>query len=152
MKLRIRSRNRRLLEDALDQHLQFGRALGGDVLPLDGPPRHEPLPVGGQRADAGLQAVGDDQHLVVGEQRGDLLLVGLKLVEGALDGGVLVGRVLEFDDAERQAVDEDDHVGPAVVLVLDDGELVDRQPVVVGGVVEVHQPDLVAGDGAVFPP
>ena len=76
-------------------------------------------------------AVGDDQRLVGGEQRRDLRLVGLELVEGAPDGGVLVGGVLQLDDRERQAVDEQHDVRPALVLALDDGELVDRQPVVV---------------------
>ena len=80
---------------------------------------------------------------------GDLRLVGLQLVERAVERRVLVAGVLEFDDAERQAVDEDHHVRPAVRLVLDDGELVDRQPVVGIGIVEVDQPHLFAADGAV---
>ena len=98
----------------LMQHFQLGRALGGDVSPVDRPPGHEPLPVGGERADAGLQAVGDDQHLVEGEEAGDVLLVGLELVERPLDRGVLVAGVLQLDDGQRQAVDEDDDVGAAV--------------------------------------
>ena len=83
---------------------------------------------------------------------GDVLLVGLELVEGALDRGVLVAGVLELDHGQGQAVDEDDQVGAAVVLVLDDGELVDGQPVVLLRVCEVDQPDLVAGDRAVRAP
>ena len=50
---------------------------------------------------------------------------------------------------QRQAVDEHHDVRPAVVLVLDDGELVDRQPVVVVGVVEVEHPRLRPADRAV---
>ena len=60
----------------------------------------------------------------------DLRLVGLQLVEGAVERGVFVAGVFQLDDAERQAVDEDHDVRPAVRLVLDHGELVDRQPVV----------------------
>ena len=68
------------------------------------------------------------------------------------DGRVLVGRVLQLDHRERQAVDEEHDVGPALVLAFDDRELVDRQPVVVGRIVEVDHPRLVAADGAVRAP
>ena len=80
---------------------------------------------------------------------GDLRLVGLQLVERAVERRVLVAGVLQLDHAERQAVDEDHHVGPAVRLVLDDRELVHRQPVVGVGIVEVDQADAVAADRAV---
>ncbi len=59
--------------------------------------------------------------------------------------------VLQFDHRQRQAVDEDTMSGRRLCLALDHGELVDRQPVVVVGVVEVDQPGRVAGDGAVRP-
>ena len=104
--------------------------------------------IGGQRADAGFQTVRDNQRLVEGEQAGDLPLVGLKLIEGAADRRLLVRRVLELNHAKRQAVDEDYDIGAAVVLTLDDGELVDRQPVVVVGMGEVDRPDLVVDDPA----
>ena len=84
------------------------------------------------------------------EERGDFLLVGLQLLPGFPDRGVLVGRVLQFDDAQRQPVDEDHDVGPAVVLALDDRELVDRQPVVVGRVVVVDELHPVPGNRAVL--
>jgi hypothetical protein len=41
------------------------------------------------------------------------VLVGLKLVERALDRGVLGGGVLQFEDGQRQTIDEDDDIGPA---------------------------------------
>ena len=52
------------------------------------------------------------------------------------------------NDGERQAVDEQHEVGPPFVFVLDDGELVDREPVVVVGVVEVEHANLRAADPA----
>ena len=88
---------------------------------------------------------------VPGEQRRDLGLVGLQLVEGVPEGRVLVGRVLQFDDGQRQAVDEQHHVRPALVLVLHDGELIDREEVVVGRVVEVEHAHEVAAERAVGP-
>ena len=151
MKLRRKSRKRRLLEEPLSQHLELEHRRRGEVFALDGPPGHEPLFVGGQRADAGVEAVGDDERFVEGEERRDLLLVGLELVEGGPDGGVFVGRVLQLDDGERQAVDEEHDVRAAVVLAFDDGELVDGDEVVLLGVLEVDEPDAVAGDGAVRP-
>ena len=138
-----------LVEHALEDGFQLGRALGREVVAGDGAPRHEPLAVSGQRADAGVEAVGNHEHRVRAEQRRNLRLVGLQLVEGAVDGGVLVAGILEFDHAQRQAVDEDHDVGPAVGLVLDDGVLVDGEPVVGVGVVEVDQSRLLAADGAI---
>ena len=40
------------------------------VVALDGPPGHEPLLVGGERADARLDAVGDDERLVGAKSAG----------------------------------------------------------------------------------
>ena len=138
-----------MLEDALDHHLQLRQMRIGQALARDGAPGLEPLAPGGERADTRLHAVGDDQQRVRSEERRDLGLVGLELLEGRPDGGVLVRRVLELDDRQRQAVDEEHDVRPAAVLVLHHGELVDRQPVVGGRVLEVQHPRLGAADRAV---
>ena len=87
------------LKDAFQHHLKFGQVRVGQRLPGDGAPGLEPLPTGSQRADTGLGSVGDHQRLVHGEQEGQLRLVGLELLPGRPDGGVLVRRVLQFDDA-----------------------------------------------------
>ncbi len=67
------------------------------------------------RVPTRARAVGDDQRVVVDEEGGNLRLVGLELVEGVPDGGVRVGGVLELEDGEGQAVDEEHEVGAAVV-------------------------------------
>lgn len=67
-----------------------------------------------------------------------------------MDGGVLVGWVLELNDRQWQAVYEDHNVGPPVLLALDDSELVYGQKLVVLRVLEVHQAGVIAGNGAVF--
>lgn len=71
-----------LLEDALDQHVQLRPALGRDLRSIYRPPGHEPRKVRGEGAGPRLQAVGDHQNLVVGEEGGDVVLVGLELLEG----------------------------------------------------------------------
>ena len=134
------------LEDALQHHLELCHVRVGQRLPRDRAPGLEPLPAGGQRADAGLVPVRDHERLVHGEQGGQLGLVGLELLPRRPYGGVLVGGVLQLDHAQRQAVDEQHHVRPAGIPVLGDGELVDRKPVVPGGVVEVNNTDDVAAD------
>ena len=98
------------VEDPLDHNLKLAQMLVGQPRAVDGPPGHEPFAVGGEGADARVEAVGDDQRLVEGEQRRDLLLVGLELIEGRPDGGLFVGGVLQFHDRQRQAVDEQHHV------------------------------------------
>ena len=137
------------VKHTLEHRLQFRRALGRRRIARHRPPRHEPLAVGGQRADARRNAVRDHQRRVGAEQRRDLRLVGLQLVERPIEGRVLVAGILQFDHTERQAIDEDHHVGPAVRLVLDHRVLVHRQPVVGVRIVKVDQPDLLAADGAV---
>ena len=136
-------------EDALAHYLQLRQMRIGEALARDGAPGLEPLASGGERANARLHPVGDDQQRVRGEERRDLGLVGLELLEGRPDGGVLVRRVLELHNRQWQAVNEEHDVRPAAVLVFRHGELVDRQPVVCVGVVEVQHPRLGAADLAV---
>ena len=136
------------VEDAFEQHLELREARVGQRLARNRAPRLEPLLPGRQRADARFQPIRYDEPGVEREQRRDLRLVGLKLVEGRRDGGVLVGRVLQLDVAERQAVDEQHDVGRPFVLVLGDGELVDREPVVARRFAEVEHANLIAADPA----
>ena len=84
-----------------------------------------------------LVPVRDHQRLVHGEQPRQLGLVRLELLPRRPDGGVLVRRVLKLDHAQRQPVHKQNHVRPARVPVLRNGELVDCQPVVVGRLAEV---------------
>jgi len=90
------------------------------------------------------------QHLVVGEDQGYVVLVGLELLEGGLDSSLLVYRVLEFYNCQGQAVYEDHNVRPPVLLALDDDELVYGQELVILRILEVHQMGVVSGDGAVL--
>ncbi len=139
------------VEHAAHQHVQFQRRGGRVRLAVHGPPHLEPLLLRRQRPDTRLQAVRDHQHRVVMHQRGDLGLVGLQLRVRAPDGRVLVRGVLQLDQPQRQAVHEDHHVGPSVVLPLHHRELVHGQPVVGGRVVAVHQAGVVPRDAAVRP-
>ena len=78
----------------------------GQRLARDRAPRLEPFPPSGQRADTRFHTVRHEECCVEGEQRGDFRLVGLELLPGGPDGGLVGGGVLEFDYSERQAVDE----------------------------------------------
>ena len=122
------------------------------ALARDGAPGLEPFPPRRKRADPRLDAVGDDQQIVEGEEGGDHGLVRLELLEGGPNRGVLVGGVLQLDNHKRQAVNEEHNVQPARVLVLADGELVDGEPLVVVGIGEVDHPRLRAADGAILRP
>lgn len=93
---------------------------------------------GGEGASTGRDAVGDDEEGVVGEEAGDFAFVGLELVVGGFEVAFGVGGVFEFDDDEGQAVDEEDDIGAAVVVIFDEGELVHREEVVVFGGGPVH--------------
>ena len=120
-----------------------------EPLPRDRLPRHEPFLVGGQRPEPGLNAVGDEEELGEREERGDLGLVRLELLERRPDRRVLVRRVLQLDDGKREAVHEEDDVGPPVVLRLDDRQLVHGEEGVPVDEVEFHDRRLRPPDGPV---
>ena len=126
-----------LLADAFQHYLELGEVGGAGFLVVHGLPGLEPLLPGGQGTDPGVEAIGDHQHLVHREQGGEFSFVCLELIPGVPDVGVLVGRVLELDDAQGQPVQEEDYVRAAGGLVLLHSDLVNRQPVVVGGFFEV---------------
>jgi hypothetical protein len=115
-------------------------------------PGLEPLATGAERADARLHAVGDDERRIRGEERGDLCLIGVKLLERGPDRRVLVGRIFQLDDSERQPVHEQHDVRAAGVLPVCHGKLVDREPVVVVRHREVDHARLRAGNGPVGTP
>ena len=100
-------------EHAVEQDLGFHSALVLFVVPL---PFGEMLPLAGDGAVAGTVAIADHEESVV--------------MEGVVDAGLaeVVGQVVvetgphvqidgfEFDEHQRQAVDEADQIGPAVVV------------------------------------
>ncbi len=128
-------------EYAGEHHLELGHPGVGQSLTLDGAPGQEPFAAGGEGADARLHPVRDHHRLVERKEGRDLHLVGLQLLEGGPDGGVLVGGILEFDHGQRQAVDKEHQVGPTLDLPFDDRELVDRQEFVVCGIFEIDDTD-----------
>ena len=117
---------------------------------INRPPLHEALGVAGQRTQPCLAAVRNHQQLVVLDDIGNLFLVGLDLVVGFPDIGLLVGRVLQLQQHQRQAIDEQDHIRPAGVVQPFDGELIDRQPAVLGRVFPVNQANEVTTRFALF--
>ena len=137
------------LANARQQHLQLQELGIRQRLAFDGAPRLEPLAPGGERTDPRHCSIGDDQRRVHGEQARQFPLVGLQLLPRRPNRRLLLDGALEFDQDERQAVQEQHDVRPPLALVLDDGELVDGKPVVVGGVVEVHDLHLRTANGAV---
>ena len=139
-----------LVEHATQQNFKLRHGGGRDGFAVNRAPRHEAFLVRADRADARLQAVGNNQHRVVDEQRRDLLLVGLELRERLPDVGVFVRRIFQFNDAQRQAVDENHHVRAAVVLAFDHRELVHHQPVVIFHVGKINQPDNFRADAAIL--
>ena len=139
------------LEHPGEHDLQFGEARRRILAPADRAPRLEPFLARAERADAGLHAVRGDQRRVIGEQRRDQALIIFELLDGVPHRRTLVGRVFQLDDAERQPVDEDHDVGAAALLPLDDGELIDRQPVVLLGPLEIDDLRLGAGNRPVRP-
>lgn len=84
-------------------------------------------------------------------REGDCLLIGLQLAESGLYGRFFAGWVLQLDDCQRQAVDEKNEVGPLLLLILNDRELVHREKIVVFRAVEINKPDDFAPVEAVPP-
>ncbi len=94
-----------LVEDAFDQHFE-GREVGHNLPALDRLPRREVLEAACERTHRRARAVGDDGDCVRCEERWDVVAIGLELVPRALEGRVLVGRVLQLEESERDAIDD----------------------------------------------
>ena len=90
----------------------------------------EAFPISTQGTQPCLDAIADNQEHIGREQVGDVLLVGLELVERCPDVCLLIGRVLQLDHRQRQTIDVDHHIRAAVVLGALDRQLVHHQPVV----------------------
>ena len=100
------------------------------------------------RAEPGLHAVADDRQRTVVQQVRDVPPVAdIDLFVGVEDGGVGFAGILEFDDAERNAVDIEQHIGAAVlaltVVHIIDRELVHYPESVILGMLEVDETDHV---------
>jgi len=68
------------VENVFDKRFQLRDLRRGNRITHDRPPWHEAAALCSERTDARLQPIRDDQGLLVSEERGDLLLVGLELV------------------------------------------------------------------------
>ena len=131
-------------QNAAHHGLQLAKlTVGVEVDPIHRAPLHKALGIGRQRPHPRLATIGGNQDLVVLKQVGDLLLVGLQLIKRLPDVGIHIGRVLELKHHQRQPVDEEDDVGAAGVFGPLDRELVDGQPLVGGGLLEVNEADKV---------
>src|SRR5262249_38217893 len=127
-----------LWEQALDEGLHAAGGVGLDVKTVDAFPGGEPLHGGGPHAVEGGDAVGDDDQGIEVEEQGDFVGVVLDLVVGVVHGGLIGVGVLQLEEDQGQAVDEDEDVGAAVVLATD-GELVDDLEVILGGIVPIDR-------------
>ena len=140
-----------LVKHAPQQDFKLWHRGGRDGFAINRAPRHEPFLIGADGANACLQAVGNYHHRVVDEKRRDLLFVCLELLERLPDVGIFVRCILQFDDTQQQAIDENYHVRAAVVLALYYGELVHHQPVVIVCVGKINQSDNFCADAAILP-
>ena len=91
-------------------------------------------------------AVGNHQQRVRVEQRRDLRLVSLELVERLADGGLFIRDVFEFQHRQRDAVDEHHHIRAPVEMAFLHRELIDGEKFVGFGIRKINQPDLVVND------
>ena len=93
-----------LVEDPPHQGLQvpvIAQRIDFVVDTFDGAPALEPFLISTQGPQAGLDAIADHQQHIGREQIGDVLLVGLQLVERGPDACLLIGGVLQFDHRQR---------------------------------------------------
>ena len=134
---------------ALEQHLE-GRPVRDDVTPVNGLPRCIMLESASEGTHRRTGAIRDDCDDVGNEYTRDLTPISLDLVPGIAESGVLISRVLQLQQANGQTVEENEHVGSAVVAGLDNGELVESSPIVVPRGIEVHEPQAHGGGPAIL--
>ena len=74
-----------------------------------------------------MEPVRGHERSVRAEQGRYLVLVGLELVEGPFESGVLIAGVLQLNHSQGQAVDEQHHVRASIVAVLNHRVLVEKE-------------------------
>ena len=125
-------------ERTAHQRAQGVEALAALVLVFYLLPFVEELEGGERRAELGLGGIAHHgEGAVFQERRYVAHIPGAYLRVGVAYGGGGCGGVLQFDDAHGYAVDEEQHVGAAVLRALHHGKLVDAAEHVARGVVEV---------------
>ena len=108
-------------------------------LAVDFFPVIEMAPVGCDAPNLGLASIGEDDEGVEPEELRDGVLVVCQISgEGCLN--LFVGR-LEFHEKERDAVDKSHEVGPPLIHFPHEPKLGNKEKVIVGVVVPVHQSD-----------
>ena len=127
----------RLFKDALKEGVKLG-VLGVFVAAILGLPLHEAVLAGGDGARLGGGQVAHDAHLIVDEQRRNLVHVVAQLPVGGGGIRLLAGGGLELHHHQRQAVDKQHHVGP-LLAVFHHRPLVDDYKAVVLRALVVHQ-------------
>ena len=85
-----------MVEDTLNNDLQLWEVGRGGLAAGDGASGLEPLAARSEGADTSLDAVRGNDHGVVGEEAGNLVLIGLELLEVGPDRRVLGSGVLEY--------------------------------------------------------
>ncbi len=138
------------LEHALDQGGHLRRTLWLNMLTVRSAPRHEALLVSRQRADPRRQTIRGHQQCVAAKQCRDLLLVGLKLIESACQGGALSPGGFELNNGQRQPVDEQHNVWSSLHLSGNYRKLLHCQPVVVARLLKVDQAHAACCEHAVI--
>lgn len=97
------------------------------------------LPFGGDGADAGVFAIGEDDDGVVPEELRNRLFVVTQIVVVGVFGGF--GDGFELDEDEGKSVDETDEIGTFGIGIAGDPHLGGEEEVVFGGVVPVDYVD-----------
>jgi hypothetical protein len=122
------------------------------LMAFHGTPGQKPFATRRERSDSRFHSIRNDKGLVKTENRRNFSLIRLDLVESRPDGRPFVSGILEFQESEWQPIDKYHDIGPTRMLVLQNGELVDGEPIVVLGLVIIDDMGLSAGNGVIRPP
>ena len=136
------------LKNTLQHHLKLGHARVCQSLTGDGAPGLEPLPAGGQRADAGLGPVRDHQRLFIENRVGSSDLYVCNCCHAVQMVASSSAGFLSSMTPRGRPLTKEHHIRPAGTLILPDGELVDGQPVVVGRFVEIKDQNMVSANSS----
>ena len=87
------------------------------------------VPRSKRRAILRAEVIRRNHNIGKAEGHAEFLDVGLQLVVRALDGGIRAS-LLQLDDCQRHAVDVTDHIKATLSIQVRNGDLVERQIVV----------------------
>src|SRR5690625_2635851 len=127
------------VEEPFNHRLHLKLQFGSVIFVVNNPPGVGAVAIRGYRTNPGGIAVTYNISDVIGKQIGNLLFIRLHLSNCLPDVRIFVIGVFEFAHRKRNAIDEDQQIGPARLFATLNGELTHNQKLILVHGVKIYE-------------